>query len=106
MKNPDEAKNLIRSIYQSNADLVVDKQNKRLCVCLHHSNFAAVDKIIHELFNILNETQTVFPGSDLKLFYILVSNKIPPIKEICIYYFLSVKFCIEIFQRVLTVIGF
>jgi len=82
MKNPDEAKNLIRSIYQSNADLVVDKQNKRLCVCLHHSNFAAVDKIIHELFNILNETQTVFPGSDLKLFYILVSNKIPPLKEI------------------------
>ena len=82
MKNPDEAKNLIRSIYQSNADLVVDKQNKRLCVCLHHSNFAAVDKIIQELFNILNETQTVFPGSDLKLFYILVSNKIPPLKEI------------------------
>jgi hypothetical protein len=82
MKNPDEAKNLVRSIYQSNADLIVDKQNNRLCVCLHHSNYASVDNIIRELFSILNETQTVFPGSDLKLFYILVSEKIPPIKEL------------------------
>jgi hypothetical protein len=82
MKNPDEARNLIQSIYQSNADLIVDKQNKRLCVCLHHSNFAHVDKIIQELFDLLNETQTVFPGSDLTLFYILVSDKIPRIKEL------------------------
>jgi len=82
MKKHEEAKNLIRSIYQSNADLIVDKQNKKLYVCLHHSNFAHVDKIIQELFNLLNETQTVFPGSDLTLFYILVSDKIPLIKEL------------------------
>jgi DNA-binding transcriptional regulator/RsmH inhibitor MraZ len=82
MSKPDEAKSIIRSIYQSNADLIVDKQNNRLCVCLHHSNFAAVDKMMRELFNVLNETQTVFPGTNLKLFYILVSEKSPPIKEI------------------------
>ena len=77
MKTPEQARSLIRSIYLSNADLIVDKQNKKLCICLHHSNTAAVDKIIGELFNLLNETQTVFPGSDLTLFYILVSDKIP-----------------------------
>jgi hypothetical protein len=82
MKNDKEAKNLIRSIYQSNADLIVDKQNNRLCVYLHHSNFAYTDKITRELFNLLNETQTVFPGADLKLFFILVSDNIPPIKEL------------------------
>jgi hypothetical protein len=75
MKNPDQAKNLIRSIYQSTADLKVDKQNNRLLVCLHHSNFASVDNIIRELFNLLNKTKITFPGSNLTLFYILVSDK-------------------------------
>ena len=73
MKNPEEARTIIRSIYQSNADLIVDKQNNKLCVMLHHSNFAAVDKIIRYLVNILNETQTVFPGSNLVICYNLVS---------------------------------
>jgi hypothetical protein len=75
MKNPDEAKNLIRSIYQSNADLIVDKQNNRLCVCLHHSNFASVAHIIKKLFDLLNKTQITFPGSNLTIFYYLVSDK-------------------------------
>ena len=69
MKNPEEARNMIRSIYQSNADLIVDKQNDRLCVLLHNSNFAAVDNIIRDLFNVLNETQTVVIGSNLKLYF-------------------------------------
>jgi len=73
MKNPNEARTVIRSIYQSNADLIVDKQNNKLCVMLHHSNFAAVDKIIRYLVNILNETQTVFPESNLVICYDLVS---------------------------------
>jgi vacuolar-type H+-ATPase subunit I/STV1 len=75
MKNPDEARTLIRSIYQSNADLQVDNQSNRLYVKLHHSNFASVDHIIRNLFNVLNKTQTVFPGTDLTIFYVLVSDK-------------------------------
>jgi hypothetical protein len=75
LKNPEEARSLIRSIYQSNADLIVDKQNNRLCVRLHHSNLASVDNIIKEFFDILNKTETIFPGSNLKLFYNLVSDK-------------------------------
>ena len=55
--------------------LIVDKQNDRLCVLLHHSNFAAVDNIIRDLFNVLNETQTVVIGSNLKLYFKLVSDK-------------------------------
>jgi len=75
MSSPEQARSLIRSIYQSNADLRVDKQNNRLCVLLHHSNLASVDNIIRILLNTLNESQTVFPGSDLTLFYSLVSDK-------------------------------
>ena len=75
MKNPQEARNLMRSIYQSNADLKVDNQNERLYVLLHHSNFAAVDDIIRKLFDVLNKTQTVVPGTNLKIFYKLVSDK-------------------------------
>ena len=75
MCKPEVARNLIRSIYQSNADLEVDKQNGRLIVLLHNSNFAADDNIIRELFNNLNKTETPFPGSNLILFYKLVSDK-------------------------------
>jgi hypothetical protein len=75
MSKPDEARSLIRSIYQSNADLIVDKQNGILNVLLHHSNFAAVDNIMKELLHTLNKTETVFPGSNLKLFYKMVSVK-------------------------------
>ena len=75
VKNPEEARNLIRSIYLSNADLWVDKQNDRLCVSLHHSNFASMDNVIKELFDILNKTETIFPGANLKLFFNLVSDK-------------------------------
>jgi hypothetical protein len=75
MKNPQEARALIRSIYNSSADFKVDQQNKKLHVLMHHSNFASVDHIIRELFNCLNETQTVLPGSDLVLNYNLVSGK-------------------------------
>ena len=74
MTNPEEARTLMRSIYQSNADLKVDKQNNRLYVLLHHSNFASTDTIIRKLFEVLNKTETVFPGSDLTLYYKLVSD--------------------------------
>ena len=75
MRKPEEARSLIRNIYQSNADFVVDKQNNRLCVRLHHSNLAAVDNIIRELCKVLNETETVVPVSKLKLFFSLMSDK-------------------------------
>jgi DNA-binding transcriptional regulator/RsmH inhibitor MraZ len=75
MSSPEQARNLIRSIYQANADLKVDKKNNRLCLLLHHSNFAAVDNIIRVLFDDLNKSETKFPGSNLTLFYILVSDK-------------------------------
>jgi DNA-binding transcriptional regulator/RsmH inhibitor MraZ len=52
ISNPEEARSVIRSIYQSNADLKVDKQNKKLYVALHHSHSATVDKVIKDLFNI------------------------------------------------------
>jgi len=74
MSNPEEARSLMRSIYQSTADLKVDIQNKRLYVLLHHSNFAVVDNIIRKLCDTLNATQTIFPGSELALFYKLLSD--------------------------------
>ena len=75
MSSPEQARNLIRSIYQSNADLKVDIQKNRLCVLLHHSNFAATDNIIRELLNILNKSEFSFLGTNLTLYYFLVSDK-------------------------------
>ena len=75
MSSPEEARTLIRSIYQSSADLKVNKQTNTLNVELHHSNFAEVDKIMCNLFKFLNECEIVFPGSGLTIQYNLVSGK-------------------------------
>jgi len=75
MANEEQAKMTIKSIYQSAADLKVDKQNNKLYVLLHHNNFAHLDAIVNKLFVILNETETKFPGSNLTICYKLVSDK-------------------------------
>jgi len=75
MSSPEEARTLIRGIYQSSANLKVDKQTNTLNVELHHSNFAEVDKIMCHLFKFLNKCEIVFPGSGLTIQYNLVSGK-------------------------------
>ena len=74
MATPERARSLIRTIYQSDADIKVDNDNKILHVKIHRSNHWADDEIIEFLCQKLNETQTVFPSSDLTLCFSLVSQ--------------------------------
>jgi hypothetical protein len=73
MSTPGQARSLIRKIYQSDADIKVDQENKNLHVKIHRSNHWADDKVIDFLCQQLNQTQTVFPDSDLTLCFSLVS---------------------------------
>jgi hypothetical protein len=73
MAVPERARSLIRTIYQSDADIKVDNDNKMLHVKIHRSNHWADDEVIDFLCQQLNETQTVFPDSDLTLCFSLVS---------------------------------
>lgn len=76
MRHPDEGRRLIREIYQADADIKPDYENKKLIISLHNLNHWKDDKVVQLLCNELNETETVFPGTDLTVFYKLVSNAI------------------------------
>ena len=73
LNHADEARALLRAIYTTEADLVPDEEKKILRVRLHQpANHCSARAIIH-LCNELNETKSVFPGTELRLVYELVS---------------------------------
>lgn len=73
MGKPDEARAIIREITQTEIDLVPDKNNNILYVKLHPLTTRASNQIVHYLCGKLNETETKFPGTDMKIFYKLVA---------------------------------
>ena len=65
----DDARALLRHIFRNEADLVPDLFAKTLTVRLHHLAQNAHDVAARHLCVHLNATQTVFPGTDLRLVY-------------------------------------
>jgi hypothetical protein len=70
----DDARTLIRQIFETEADLLPDATNKTLTVRIHHLTQAAHDRVLEKLCDALNETQTVFPGTDLTLIFKIGSS--------------------------------
>ena len=74
----DEARTLLRSIYTTEADLLPDYQNKTLTVRLHHLAQHRADQAVALLCAELNQTETVFPKTDLRMIFEIGTTKIPP----------------------------
>lgn len=77
MSHPDEARKLLQQVYQSDANLWVNKTDSELCVELHRMSYWKDDKIVQKLCDELNETKTKFPGTNLTICYKLVSSNNP-----------------------------
>ena len=65
----DEARTLLRALYSNEADLLPDHQNKTLTVRLHHLANQRADQAIRLLCEELNQTETVFPRTDLRMVF-------------------------------------
>jgi hypothetical protein len=73
MRRQDDARSLLRSLYATAADILPDHNENKLTVRLHQpANHCSSATILH-LLEELNATRTTFPGTDLRLFYELVS---------------------------------
>ena len=70
----DDARALLRQIFQTEADLTPDLAANTLTVRLHHLTQAAHDQAIEQMLADLNATQTVFPGTTLTLVFKLGSS--------------------------------
>jgi len=67
LSRPGEARSLLRELYQTGADLLPDHEAGTLTVRLHHSANASTDAAIQKLCGELNETETLFPRTNLRL---------------------------------------
>lgn len=74
MKHVDEARSLLCGIYQTEADILPDKEKGTLTVRLHPLANHCSSEIIRHLCSELNSTETIFPGTNLRLVYDLVSK--------------------------------
>lgn len=74
MTDKREARAFLRQIFASEADLKPDEENKTLTVSLHNLTNPVSDRIVRNFCQELNATKTIFPGSNLRLIYKLVSD--------------------------------
>ena len=70
----DDARSLLRALYSTEADLLPDENASTLTVRVHHQANHCADEVIRYLCMELNQTETIFPGTNLRLVYELVSD--------------------------------
>jgi hypothetical protein len=74
LSREEDTRALLRQIYETEVDLIPDLQSNTLTVRLHHLTQAAHDEAVRHLCNELDATETIFPGTELKLVYQLGSS--------------------------------
>ena len=73
MARSDDARSLAQALYQTAGDLVLDEKDATLTVRLHRGASSLADKAVAGLLEVLNESETCYPGTTLTLKYELVS---------------------------------
>jgi prepilin-type processing-associated H-X9-DG protein len=63
------ARQLLQDLFVSEADIIPDTVNKKLRVKVHAGSRPAVNKSLRDLFEKLNESEIIYPGTDLQLVY-------------------------------------
>jgi hypothetical protein len=81
ISHPDDVRSLLRAIYDAEADLLPDEEKGILTVRLHHLANRSESEAIAFLCSELNSTETMFPGTNLRLVYDLVSSQNPRDQE-------------------------
>jgi len=67
-----DARAIIRELFKTGADIYPDQEKKIISVKIHRMTTMRNDKAVGKLLEKLNETETIFPGSDMKMHYSLV----------------------------------
>jgi len=75
MARHDDARSLLRAVYSTEVDIAPDLEAKTLTIRLHPLANRCSDDAVNHLCAELNATETLFPGTDLRLIYELVSTQ-------------------------------
>ncbi|MBF0543039.1 MAG: hypothetical protein HQM08_01330 [Candidatus Riflebacteria bacterium] len=77
MLRSKEVRSLLKAIYKSETDIFPDYEKNILVVSLHHLGNKSEDEAVQHLCNELNLTETIFPGTNLKISYKLGTTQNP-----------------------------
>ena len=78
IKRLDDSRSLIRQLFRTQIDLFPDRLQKTLTVRLHPMSTQAHDEIVRHICQELTSTETVFPGTDLRLIYEISGSPLIP----------------------------
>ena len=65
----EEKRMLVKQIIQNNADLIPDYEKMTLTIILHSLSAPRFNMAAYQLAELLTKTETVFPGTNLKLIF-------------------------------------
>lgn len=68
-KTKDEGRMLVKQIMNTDADIIPDYKNDTLTIKLHSLSTPRDNKIAKKLCDFLNETETIYPGTNLQIIY-------------------------------------
>ncbi len=68
-KAKQEKRMLVKQIFNTAADLKPDQKNRTLTVKLYSLSTPRANRAVQKLCEILNETETIFPGTNLRLIF-------------------------------------
>jgi hypothetical protein len=68
-REEDEKRKFVQQIIDSPVDMIVNHQEKTLDIIMYSLSAPRYNKALMELIKLLNETQTNFPGTELRLTY-------------------------------------
>jgi hypothetical protein len=75
LANADKEKRMVvKQIIQANADVVPDYKNNILNVILYSLSASRYNHAASELADLLNQTETIFPGTDLRMVFNISAN--------------------------------
>lgn len=76
-RSEEDARAWVRGIFQSSVDLRPDTAKGTLTVSIHRQATAAQDAVLLHLCAELNETETVYPGTNMRLVFLPVGSPAP-----------------------------
>jgi hypothetical protein len=75
LARPDDARALLREIFTTEADIIPDHDARTLTIRLHHLTNNISDQAARHLIQHLTDSQTLYPGTDMRLVFKMVSEQ-------------------------------
>jgi hypothetical protein len=73
-KHENEKRAFLKSLIKRTGDIIPDYQNKTITTRLYSLSTPSENQTVEKLCEILNNTETCYPGNDMKLIFELASN--------------------------------